>query len=245
MVNTRTATTTTATAGSVRTTTNGTPTATTGNSAMKNAIICNKERIANMEHALQQLISRIQALENENRDLKSQLQSVVSVQNPQSNPQTSTVIPEEIILETNSTADEVESREGEWITVVNKKNKVIKKLWKNNNIDNNPVGKNVAKKTHTGKQHNVKKRNHQKPNFNNRRRNTNSSDNFNHYNRTYSVNRDHFTPSHHGNRNFNGNSYRNPYAVNRNVVPGNSSDTVLSDLADFLFSRRQTQFQRY
>lgn len=121
-------TTSTSTSGTV----NKTPTnATSSSTVLKNAVISNKERISNLEHALQQLISRVNSLENENRELRTQLNSVVPVPISQPVSHDPPVIPEPIVTEADPTPDEPNSGDGEWVTVVNKRNRIIKKTWKN------------------------------------------------------------------------------------------------------------------
>lgn len=148
MVGTRTSSTSSSSAATAKTPTNSTQQV--FNASLKGAVICNKERISNLEHALEQLIGRVRLLENENCELKVQLKSISDTQ---ATPVQEKTFAQSVTQAANLDGDgdqnsgNNKSDDGGWITVVNKKNNIIKKLWKNkSNFDEHPVRNNSMKK---------------------------------------------------------------------------------------------------
>lgn len=168
-----------------------------------------KERLADLEGLVGQLVNRVTVLETENCELKSKCASLSHIPSspvqqfmtplptvirhhvpPKSIPMQQDFLNGEPSLEEADVPDE-----GEWVTVVNKRNKIVKKYWKanNNNIEI-PVGKNANYKSQKATQNN--RNNNRNFNRNNGRR-RNSNRNFNSNDR-----------SNHGNSGQLGNNYQ-------------------------------------
>lgn len=136
-----------------------------------------KDRLSHLENIVESLVARIGLLEHEKSELKSQLTSLSSAASPVQrfhtprnvNPREFPDLSEATQPETIVIPDETLSDEGKWVTVKNKNNRVVKKLWKSNNV--NPVGNSGPSRTQTnGNKNRNNKRNHH--------RNSNCRDNF-------------------------------------------------------------------
>lgn len=130
------------------------------------------DRLSALESLVHELVSRVVDLETENIELKSKLTSSsytqdspvqqfltphhTAIRNHNIRPRP---IFEDVLAEEPPEADIPEG--GEWVTVVNRKNRIIKKFWKAskdinhiNHINNNPVGNDAQSKTQKATQDN-------------------------------------------------------------------------------------------
>lgn len=184
---------------------------------------------------MQELLGRVRTLETENRDLKLQLQTSCTQQQqtPVTSKQQQTapisiVIPDDAGSQNEPVSVPTEPDEGGWITVVNKRNRIVKKMWQNEKILEkilvNPVGiKNKKNKTQRQTQ-----RQTQPQRRSNNRRNYGQND---HGNRRF-VDRSQVPQGH---RPFNRPENQHPQQMNR----------ILSDISNFLLSQTRQQMPIY